>query len=233
MRFSPPLIPARFVRRYKRFLADFTLGDGSVVTGHCANPGSMLTCLEPGARAWLSRAQGAARKLPFTWQLAEVGRDRIYVYPVGANQLVREGIERGVISELAGYSAIAPEVRRAPRTRLDFALAGPHGTCFVEVKNATLRLAAGCVGFPDARTERGVRHLAELERARREGHRAVLFFCVSRSGARGLAPADAIDPAYGQALRHAVEVGVEVLAYRVRISPREVRLVERVPVRLG
>ncbi len=230
MRFVEPLVPANFVRRYQRFLADFRLADGALVTAHCANPGSMATCLQPGARAWLSRAADPRRKLGYTWQIAEVGRARVYVYPSGANQLVREGLESGCVSELAGYTTIRPEVPFGERSRVDFLLEGTTGRCYVEVKSATLKLAPRLAGFPDAVTRRGARHLDELAVVAGRGQRAVLLFCVSRNDARAIAPADAIDPAYGQALRRAVGRGVEVLAYRAVVSPREVRLKQRVPV---
>jgi sugar fermentation stimulation protein A len=233
MRFVEPLVVGRLIRRYQRVLADFQLQDGTVVTAHCANPGSMRTCLEPGSRGWLSRSDDPRRKLRYTWQIAEVGRSRVYVYPAGANLLVKEGIEAGVVRELAGYPSLRSEVSYGARSRVDLLLEGDSGRCYVEVKNATLRLAASLAGFPDAVTERGLRHLDELEAMVAQGHRAVLLFCVSRTDARALAPADEIDPAYGHALRRAARRGVELLAYRALVSPREVRLKERVPVDLG
>ncbi len=233
MRFAEPLIVGRLIRRYQRFFADFELEDGTIATAHCANPGSMRTCLEPGRRGWLARSDDSRRKLRYTWQIAEVGRSRVYVYPAGANQLAKEAIEKGVVSELTGYSSLRSEVPCGTRSRIDFLLEGDPGRCYVEVKNATLRLADRVAGFPDSVTERGLRHLEELRGIVERGSRAVLLFCVSRTDARVLAPADEIDPVYGRGLRRAARRGVEVLAYRAVVSPREVRLKERVPVDLG
>jgi len=232
MRFREPLVVGRLIRRYQRFLADFALDDGTIVTAHCANPGSMRTCLVPGSRGWLSRSDDPRRKLRFTWQIAEVGRARVYVNPIGANQLAREGIETGVVGELDGYASLRSEVSYGARSRVDFLLEGDRGLCYVEVKNATLLLARGVAGFPDAVTKRGLRHLDELCQMVGAGARAVLLFCVSRTDAHALAPADEIDPAFGRALRRAAAAGVELLAYRARVTPREIRLVARVPIEL-
>jgi len=95
MRYPGLLVEGRLLRRYQRFLADFALADGSVVTAHCANPGSMLTCLEPGATGWLTRVDTTGRRLAYTWQVATVGGARIFVNPVLVNAVVAEAIERG------------------------------------------------------------------------------------------------------------------------------------------
>ncbi len=231
MRFDGPLHKGRLLRRYKRFLADVELADGSVVKAHCANPGSMKTCLRDGARVWLSAAPGKNRKLPWTWELIYIGKSKIFVNPVRANRLVAEAIESGAIAELAGYDGLRREVPWG-KSRIDMLLEGGRRPCrcYVEVKNVTLALGGGRSAFPDSVTERGRKHLEELVRIRRRGHRAVLFFCASRDDTRQVEPADEIDPAYGTALRRAAKAGVELLAYRVRITARRVDLVERVPV---
>jgi len=108
--------------------------------------------------------------------------------------------------------------------------AGPADLCWMEVKSVTLALPGGLGVFPDAPSARGRRHLEELIRARRAGHRALLMFCLMHQGILKVAPADTIDPDYGRLLRQALEVGVEVLAYRTRISPREVTLTRSAPV---
>ena len=92
LRFPSPIIEARFVRRYKRFFADFELGDGSIVTAHCANPGSMKTCLVTGAASWLTTHDNPKRKLRYTWQVVEVEGERVFVNPALANDVVVAGI---------------------------------------------------------------------------------------------------------------------------------------------
>lgn len=231
MRFATELIEGKLLRRYQRFLADVELDDGSVVVAHCPNTGSMKTCLEPGTRAWLTRAR-PGRKLGFTWEVAERGDTRIYVHPAGANGLVAEAITEGVVDELSGYPTLRREVRYGKDSRIDLLLERGEERCYVEVKNATLRFDRDRAAFPDAVTARGKKHLEELMRVVREGHRGVVFFCVGRTDCTSFEPADGIDPAYGATLRAALAEGVEALAYRVSIDRRQVRITQRLPLRI-
>jgi sugar fermentation stimulation protein A len=233
VRFARPLLPGRILHRYKRFLADVRLEDNSIVTAHCANSGSMQTCYEPEGRVWLSLESNPKRKLQYTWQIAEVGRARIFVHPALANRVAREAIEKDALLELRGYEAVSAEPRVSEHTRFDLLLTRAAALCFVEVKSATLKLGGGRVAFPDAVTERGTKHLRELVRQVGRGHRAVLLFSVNRTDARSLEPARHIDPEYTATLGWAIERGVEVLAYRARISPERVELGTRIPVLLG
>lgn len=230
MRF-PPLLQGTLEKRYKRFLADVRLDSGEVVTAHCANPGSMKSVLDPPPRVWLSRAR-PGRKLPYTWEVAEREEGRIYVNPVAANRLVVEALEGGRIPELLGYDLLQTEVRYGERSRIDILLTGAPGRAYVEVKNVTLSLGEGRAAFPDSVTTRGTKHLLELVRVVEQGHRGVLFFCVSRTDARQVEPAEAIDPTYAQTLRDAVARGVEVVAYGGDITLQGFELERAVPVRL-
>lgn len=231
VRFCSPLQSGVLLRRYKRFLADIRLDDGEVVTAHCANPGSMKTCCEVGGRVWLSHSADPKRKLQHTWELAEVNGQLVYVNPARANAVVAEAIKAGKISELGGYGLLRREVRYGENSRIDILLERP-GSCHVEVKNVTLDFGDGRAAFPDSVTTRGTKHLRELGELRRRGHRAVMLFCLSRAGGASVEPADSIDPAYGQALRRAAAIGVELLAYSTQISPGGVWLGTRVPVLL-
>ena len=223
VRFPGPLIEGMLLRRFQRFLVDVRLPDGRVVTAHTPNPGSMLTCLEPRTNCWLTHSAGPRRRLEYTWQVAELGRQRIYVNPIGVNSVVGEALEQGRVPALRGYSEVQREVR-VGTSRLDFRLTRGQQHCYVEVKSATLTLGGGRTAFPDAVTTRGLRHLQLLDALRRQGHRAVLLFCASRNDTRSLEPADAIDPTYAQALRRVARSGVEVLAHRCRITRRGVWL---------
>lgn len=227
----PELEFGTLIKRYKRFLADVRLDSGELVTAHCANPGSMKSVLEPLPRVWLSRAR-PGRKLPYTWEVAELGDTRIYVNPVGANRVVADALEAGTIAELSGYDVIRPEVKYGTGSRIDFLLSGNSGTAYVEVKNVTLGLGEGRAAFPDSVTTRGTKHLYELAEVKEQGHRAVLLFCVSRSDATSVEAAADIDPVYARALAEVSARGVEVLAYGGDISPRGFRLNRSLPVRL-
>lgn len=232
MRFDPPLLAATLLQRYKRFLADVELADGSTVTVHCPNTGRMTGCAEPGSEVWLSESPDPRRKYRFTWELT---RDReghlVYIHSARANRLVGEALADGRIDELAGYSRVAAEVPIGDAgSRADFRLSDDVSECFVEVKCVTLHSGGGIGCFPDAVSTRGARHLRELARAHRGGSRAVLCFCVHHPAVREVRPADAIDPAYGRALREAVADGVEVIARRARVAVDGVVLGGPLPV---
>lgn len=232
MRYDQRLVGGRLVQRYKRFFADVEIGRGTnrrTVVAHCANPGSMRTCAEPGGRVWLLPSANPARKLAWTWELAESGGALICVNTARGNQLVAEALAGGVIDELAGYDEIRREVP-AGDSRLDFGLLRGDQRCFVEVKTATMDAGGGTSIFPDAVTTRGARHLEELIALRRQGHRAVLLFCAARGDAARVRPADDIDPAYGAALRAAARAGVEVLAYGCRIDTQGLHVSHRIDV---
>lgn len=232
MRFERALVPARLLRRYQRFLADVEFPDGTVVTVHCPNTGSMLGCTQPGRRVWLSESDSTTRKYRYTWQMIEVRRGiRVGINTGLTNRLAREGIEGGIIDSLAGYPRLRAEVAYGHESsRVDFLLEGGAQACYVEVKNVTAAVENGVALFPDAVSERASKHLRELTSLVRQGARAVILFCAQRADVNEVRPADEIDPRYGQALRCAVQAGVEAIAYRARVSPREIALVERIPV---
>lgn len=218
--------PARLVRRYKRFLADVRLPDGSEITIHCPNTGSMKNCLLPDSPCWYSVSASKTRKYPQTLELVSTpGGHLAGINTARTNELVSEALHAGVIRELQGYSAIKREqVYGEEKSRIDFLLAGhPQDgrACYLEVKNVTLMEAEGQGYFPDAVSERGSKHLRELMLMVAQGHRAVLLFCVQHTGIQRVSPADHIDPVYGATLRAAMAAGVEVIAYAAQINPAQ------------
>jgi sugar fermentation stimulation protein A len=231
MRFPRPLVEGRLIRRYKRFLADIQLAEG-VVTAACPNTGSLMGCCEPGSRVWLSESDKAGRKYRHTWELVEVGRTLVGINTGLPNRLVAEALESGVIAELAGYTSVRREVAFGEEgSRVDLVLEGEgREPCYVEVKNVTAAAKRGVALFPDCVSDRGARHLRELARLKRQGMRPVQVYCVQRGDVREVRPADVIDPVCGQTLREAMRAGVEVLAYRARVTASEIRLAERIAV---
>jgi sugar fermentation stimulation protein A len=232
MKFQPPLRQARLLRRYKRFLADVSLPDASEMTLHCPNTGSMTNCLVEQSVCWYSESDNPKRKYPCTWELATTPCGHWAGINTGrANHLVEEAVRAGLIPELTGFDSLKREVRYGEEnSRIDFLLRYGERLCYVEVKSVTLGEADGNGYFPDAVSERGRKHLRELIQIARSGHRAVLFYCVQHTGIERVAPADHIDPAYGETLRQAAAAGVELLAYRADISPREIVLRDPLPV---
>lgn len=239
MKFNSQLDEAVLIKRYKRFLADVKLKDGSEMTLHCPNTGSMKNCQNPGSRIWYSTSNNPKRKYPSTWEVVAVSNGYLAgINTSRSNALVKEAIIDGVIKPLQNYQSIRAEVRYGKEnSRIDFLLenSGSEDKCFVEVKNVTLGdenekgVCSGLGFFPDAVTERGRKHLRELIEVKKE-HRAVLIFCVQHTGVKEVQPADTIDPEYGKALRQAISEGVEVYAYRASISSREIKLTVEIPV---
>lgn len=232
----PELIEGRLIQRYKRFLADIELADGSVVTAHCPNTGSMKNCATPGSRVWLHDSENPKRKYPLGWELVEVVPGALACINTGrANALVREAIEQGVVSQLQGYREIRQEVKYgAENSRIDLLLqGGEQPDAWVEVKNVTLLEDQGWGSFPDAVTARGAKHLRELMAMVAQGQRAVMLFCVPHGGIERVRPADHIDPKYGQLLREAAQAGVEVLAYGAVPAPGELTLTRQLPIDLS
>ena len=225
----PSLIAGTLIKRYKRFLADIQLKDGSTVTVHCPNSGSMKGCAAPGSPVLLSHSSNVGRKYPLTWELVQVNGFWVGLNTSRPNHLVHEAILNGTVSEIQGYISIRTEVPYGEHSRIDLLLENQSERCFLEVKNVTME-ENGLALFPDAVTTRGQKHLNELMRVVREGDRGVIFFTVQRGDCSCVSPADRIDPEYGRLLRMALSAGVEAFAYRAIVTPQEIFLCERLPV---
>ena len=227
MTFPQPLIHGFLLQRYKRFLADVRLDDGSVVTAHCTNSGTMQSALEEGAEVYLSPASNPARKTRFTWEMIKIGGSWVGINTNVPNILVYEAVRDQQIEGLQGYTTVRQEVRYED-SRLDVYAKNDQEQMFIEVKNVTLKEGDYAL-FPDARTKRGARHLQTLIRIRHAGMRAVMVYVVQRSDVTRFGPAAHIDPDYAHGLKEAVNAGVEVFALRARVSPEEIRISGKLP----
>ncbi len=236
MTFDEPLLPGRLIQRYKRFLADIRLDTGETITATCPNTGSMLGLTAPGSKVWVSTSDSPTRKYRHTWELIEtsIGHGPVCVgintnHP---NALVTEAIASGVFAELTGYSSLRREVKYGLNSRIDILLeGGPKGqTCYVEIKNVHMMRQSGLAEFPDSRTERGVKHLAELSNIVAEGHRAVMVYLVQRPDAETFTLARDIDPVYAAAYAKAEAAGVEMLCYRCHVAPGAIAVDRRIDI---
>lgn len=226
----PPLISGKLIKRYKRFLADIRLADGSEITAHCPNSGSMTGCSEPGRTVYVSRHDSPKRKLPYTWELIDMGTSLVGVNTMVPNRLVAETIADRRIPELNDFDTIQREVKVGSHSRLDLKLRKKDApSCYIEIKNSTLVKNRSAL-FPDAVTARGQKHLAELMTLTESGHRCVMFFLVQRMDAHSFAPADHIDPVYGEKLRQAAAQGVEMIVYDVKIDLNQIQINGKLPV---
>jgi len=225
----PLIIRGILIKRYKRFLADVKLQNGHIVTAHCPNSGSLLSCNIPGNTVILSKSENPKRKLKYTWEQIKVGSVWVGINTQYPNKLVIEGISNGTIKELKSYRHLRKEVKIGVNSRIDIVLEGSDRPCYIEVKNVTF-VENNIAMFPDAITKRGQKHLEELLNLTRQGKRSVIFFVIQRSDGFSFKPADQIDPEFSKILRYVVSEGVEVLAYQAAVSPQEIHLSQRIPV---
>ncbi|MEZ5896948.1 MAG: DNA/RNA nuclease SfsA [Parvularculaceae bacterium] len=237
MLFASPLIRGRLIRRYKRFLADIELETGETITAHCANPGSMMAVAVADAPAFVSKSDSKTRKLPYSWELVDLGGALVAINTSNPNKIAAEAIARRAIPELAGYEGMRREVNYGERSRIDLLLEGgakgaKTGPCYVEIKNVHLVRNPGLAEFPDSVTTRGAKHMAELAALARGGTRAVVVFVVQRGDCTRFAPAADLDPAYADALRLAAAAGVELLCYDCEVTTQEVRLRKALPIEI-
>jgi len=228
MLFNQKLTPGILIQRYKRFLADVELESGEKITVHCPNSGSMKSCKSPGWRVLLSESQNRKRRYKYTWEMVHNGKCWIGINTAVPNQLCFEAIQCGKIAELTGYSNIYREQKYGKNSRIDILLESHGKKCFVEVKNVTLVENDGNCYFPDAITERGLKHLYELRDMVRKGYRAVTLYIVQRGDGRYFRAAAHIDQEYSRALEICHNEGVEIIIYRAHVSPERIDIAERI-----
>jgi sugar fermentation stimulation protein A len=227
----PPSIFGTLIKRYKRFLADIELEDGSVITAHCPNTGRMTACAEPGWKVVLSDSNNPKRKYRYTWELVHNGDCWICVNTGRANEMAFEAVSKGWIPKLSGYDEVVRE-QKFGNSRFDLLLKKGEELCYVEVKNVTLLAEDGTYAFPDAVTERGRKHLNELIDVVKAGHRAAMLFVIPRSDGTTFRAAHEIDPKYAEALKLAAASGVELHAWQAEVMPEKLQLTTSVKIRV-
>jgi len=226
MQFEPPLRPATLIRRYKRFLADVILEDGSEVTAHVANPGAMTGLKDEGRRIWVQPATNPARKLKYSWIMVDLGNETMTGVDTSLpNKIVGEALRSGEVNALAAYSEIIAEQKYGENSRIDFLLR-ENGLpdAYVEVKSVTFSRTQKLAEFPDSATERGTKHLRELAQVAKTGQRAVMFYLIQRNDCSSFEIAADIDAAYSDAFKDARKAGVEVLVYDCELKPSHINL---------
>ena len=236
MEFPTPLVRGRLVQRYKRFLADIVLDDGTEITAHCPNPGAMIGLNMPGLTCWLSKSPDPKRKLPYTWELVEVPGEKPSELTMAGlntmhpNRLVAEALAADHFPELTGYASHRREVRYGENSRVDFLLEAPdRPPCWLEVKNCHLRRSGTLAEFPDCVAARSLKHLRELTAMVEAGQRAVMLFVIQRTDCDAFSACAELDPAYARGLTEAAARGVEVLACACEITTEDVRIAKPVP----
>ena len=219
------VVSGQFLARPNRFVAKVKI-NGQIVTVHVKNTGRCRELLIPGVEVFLEKGSNPNRKTAYDLIAVRKGERLINMDSQAPNKVFREwAAEGGFLPEA---TAIRSEYSYG-ESRLDFCLETPEGLHFVEVKGVTLE-DDGAARFPDAPTERGIKHIRELQRAVEEGHDATLFFVVQMGDVASVAPNDETHPAFGAALREAVAAGVQVRAYDCSVTPDSLTIRREVPV---
>lgn len=227
MIFKTTLVPGKLIKRYKRFLSDVELEDGSIVIAHCTNSGSMKTCLEEGAPVYLTPVDDPKRKTKFTWEMIYMNKSWIGINTMIPNLLVYEAVVANKIEQLTGYTHVKREVKFGD-SRFDIYAENAHEKCFIEVKNVSMKVDR-YARFPDAKTTRGKKHLETLMEVKKQGMRAVMVYVIQRTDIDIFAPAWDIDPDYAKALVKAHDHGVEIIPLIARVYPTQIEIEKEIP----
>jgi sugar fermentation stimulation protein A len=227
MEYKEKLVHGRLIKRYKRFLADVTLDNGTDVTAHCTNTGSMKSCLEDNAEVYLTPVNDPKRKTKFTWEMIKINESWVGINTSIPNILVFEAVKNGTIDKFKGYTHVKREVKYGD-SRFDVYAENETEKCFIEVKNVSLKEGDYAL-FPDAVTTRGKKHLETLTELKQNGYRAVMVYVIQRMDVNIFSSAKEIDPEYAKALKIAVESGVEVIPIQAKVSPDKIELFKELP----
>ena len=223
MQFKTNLIKGKLLKRYKRFLADIILEDGTEVIAHCPNPGSMMGLATAGTKVWLEPNNDPKKKLKYGWRLVEYKNQMICIDTSIANIVIKEALEKKEIPELS-YQCFKPEVKYSDNSRIDFLLTSPSQQTYLEIKSVTLMREKGLAEFPDSITKRGSKHLEDLSKMVTSGHKAVLLFLCMRKDVNRVRIAADLDIIYNANIKAALKSGVQLICYDTQVTRFGVRL---------
>ena len=229
MEFTKSLIKGKLVKRYKRFFADIKVNK-NIITAHCPNTGSMKGLLDTNNEVWISKNNNPKRKLKYTLEIIKVKKNLVGINTHLANKIVHHGLSNNLINELKNSQLVKPEVFFNSNTRFDFLVEKNNQKNFVEVKNVTLFREDKISEFPDAITSRGSKHLKTLIDAIKKGYKSYILFLVQIQGMEYFKIAKDIDKEYYQNYLIAKKSGVNFLAYRCKISPKEIKIEKKIKI---
>ena len=229
MEFTKSLLKGKLIKRYKRFFVDIKLNK-SIVTAHCPNTGSMKGLLEEGNDVYVLKHNDPKRKLKYSLEIIKAQNNLVGVNTHLANKIVNHGLTNNLIKELKNNDSIKPEVFFNKETRFDFLIEKSEQKSFVEVKNVTLFRDKKTAEFPDAVTSRGSKHLLTLIDAIKKGYKSYLIFLVQIENMEFFKIARDIDNEYYKNYITAKKAGVKFLAYRCKISAKEIYIEKRINI---
>jgi len=223
MEFKEKLLQGTLVKRYKRFFADIKISN-KIITAHCPNSGSMMGLLNKGNKVWFSASDNPKRKLKYTLEIIEIGKELVGINTLLANKIVLEALKNKKIKSLVGFNKIRTEVQFSKKTRFDFLISNNKEKCFLEIKNVTLSREKKIAEFPDAITSRGTKHLNELVVAKRKGFESYILYLIQREDCNLFKIANDVDKEYKFAFDEALKSGVKILCYDCKLNTKEIKL---------
>ena len=229
MKFTKSLIKGKLIKRYKRFFADVKINN-QIVTAHRPNTGSMKGLLNPGNEVYLLQNNNPKRKLKYGLEIIKVNKNLVGVNTHMANKIVYHGLTNNLIKELRDNDVIKPEVFFDKQTRFDFYVEKNKEKNFIEVKNVTLFRDKKTAEFPDAITERGSKHLIALIDAIKKGYKTFLIFLIQVENMENFKVANDIDSKYYENYLMAKKAGVNFLAYRCKITKKEILTEKKIKI---
>ena len=229
MEFTKSLIKGKLIKRYKRFFADVRIKK-EIVTAHCPNTGSMKGLLDEGNEVYLLKNDNPKRKLKFGLEIIKTQKNLVGVNTHMANKIVNHGLVNNLIKELKNSDKIKTEVFFNKETRFDFLIEKKKQKSFIEVKNVTLLRDKKTAEFPDAITSRGSKHLLTLIDAIKKGYKTYLIFLVQIQNMEYFKIAKDIDNEYYKNYLKAKKAGVNFLAYRCKISLKEILIEKKIKI---
>jgi len=229
MEFTKSLIKGKLIKRYKRFFVDVKLNK-EIVTAHCPNTGSMKGLLDDVNDAYLLKNNDPKRKLKYSLEIVKAKNNLVGVNTHMANKIVSHGLTNNLIEELKDSDKIKAEVFFNKETRFDFLIEKKKQKSFIEVKNVTLFRDNKTAEFPDAVTSRGSKHLLTLIDAIKKGYKTYLLFLVQIENMEYFKIAKDIDNEYYKNYLKAKKAGVNFLAYRCKISSKEIFIDKKIKI---
>ena len=224
MKFTSTLIKGKLIKRYKRFFVDIKVNN-KILTAHCPNTGSMMGLLDQGNDVWLSKSNDPKRKLKYTLEIIKVRKNMIGVNTLRANKIVNHGLENKLIKEFISCRNIKPEYKYSNDTRFDFLCDNK----LLEVKNVTF-IRNNIAQFPDARTERGTKHLIKLKESIGKKFKPFVLFLTQIEDINKFSIAKDIDENYFKNYLIAKKAGVKFLAYKCDVNSREIKIKEKIEI---
>ena len=225
MKFTNSLFKGKLIKRYKRFFTDIKLNN-SIITAHCPNTGSMKGLLDEGNNVWVSKNDDPKRKLKFTLEMIEANNILIGVNTHRANKIVHHGLKNKLINEFKFINKIQSEFKYSNDTRFDFLCDNK----LLEVKNVTLLRDSKIAEFPDAVTSRGTKHLKNLINSIKKGYKPFVLFLTQIQGINNFKIAKDIDEEYYKNYLIAKKAGVNFMAYRCKLSSKEIKVDKKIKI---